>query len=55
MKTIEGVSFVLRKLAGTAKPTVILEDKGDGSWTITRKGGPKEVTLNKFECYIPQK
>ena len=33
----------MRKLAGTVKPTMILNDNGDGSWTLMRKGGPKEV------------
>jgi hypothetical protein len=40
---IKGVNFVVRKLAGTMKPTMVLNDNGDGSWTLMRKGGPKEV------------
>ena len=33
----------MRKLAGTLKPTFLITDNGDGSWTLDRKGGPKEV------------
>ena len=44
-----GVNIIKRKLAATFKPTIVLESNGDGSWTITRKGGPKQVSLKKTE------
>jgi len=40
---LKGINIIKRKLAATFKPTIILENNGDGTWTITRKGGPKQV------------
>ena len=37
------MNFVKRKLASSLKPTVILVENKDGSWTVSRKAGPIEV------------